>query len=153
MASLCKLLGESMWFLFYYNKLLCSYPQNALIMNDVKAVFADPTWHSRCYLHPQEWRIPNPKHSLHPFLSTLLHVLVLMLSSLKTTMFKVDLDTCSDWLPPLHTVYCFKFSTNDPVGLCISPSNTSSDCILCCSHFLYDSFNRCSDQKHWTTYV
>ena len=41
MASLCDfalLPGESMGFLFYYNKLLCSYPQNALIMNDVKAV-------------------------------------------------------------------------------------------------------------------
>ena len=34
----CAILGESMGFLFYYNKLLCSYPQNALIMNDVKAV-------------------------------------------------------------------------------------------------------------------
>ena len=40
MASLCNfalLPGESMGFLFYYTKLLCSYPQNALIMNGVKA--------------------------------------------------------------------------------------------------------------------
>ena len=41
-------------------------------------------------------------------------------------------------------------SAHDHVGLCISHSRSSSNYLLCCSHFLYDSFNNSPDQNHWT---